>query len=131
MAVIFKREKGSSGAFGSQCIEERISVNLKVALTRYDAEGSLFTEQTTIEDVTSVGCRFRTQEEFQRGDIVSIKSLVPGQKCITEDHPQLFEVMWAAQQVNCWTVGARKLEGEKLANAKFPPPNHTPLNTPK
>ena len=130
MANAFKIEIEPSSASNRRC-EERISINLSVEITRYDAAGNVFTERTRIEDVTSVGCRFRTQTELQRGDTVSIRPLVPGQKSVQGVEPQLFEIMWTAPQGTSWTVGARKLEGEKLANIKFPPANSASEHTPK
>ena len=131
MGNAFKIEIEPSDASNSRRREERISINLSVEITRYDAAGNVFTERTRIEDVTSVGCRFRTQTELQRGDTVSIKPLVPGQKSLAGVQSQLFEIMWTAPQGTKWTAGARKLEGEKLANVKFPPANSASEHTPK
>jgi hypothetical protein len=131
MSTLYKREEKPPDAPNNLRIEERISVNLPVEITRFDTEGNLFTEQTRIDDITTVGCRFRMQAELKRGHIVSIRPLVQGQKSLAGERPHLFEIMWAAQQGGHWTAGARKLEGEKLANVKFPPANHTPPNTPK
>ena len=131
MATLFKRAKELSDPSRNQRIEERILVNLAVELTRFDSDGNILVEQTKIEDVTSVGCRFTTQVEFHRGDIVSIQPLVVGQKCFSQVQPQLFEIMWAAPLGRRWTAGARKLEGEKLAGAIFPPANYSPPATSK
>ena len=131
MSTLYKREEKPPAAAKNLRSEERICVDLPVEITRFDTEGNLFTEQTRIDDITTVGCRFRIQAELQRGDIVSIRPLVQGQKSLAAERPQLFEIMWAAQQGSHWTAGARKLEGEKLANVKFPPANHTPPDTPK
>jgi hypothetical protein len=126
-----KSEKDLADASGNRRRERRISIDLPVNITRFDSEGNILNERTRIEDVTSVGCRFRTQAEFQRGDIVSIRPIVAGEKSQADDQPQLFEIMWAARQANIWSAGARKLEGEKLANVKFPPTNYTSGHTSK
>ncbi len=131
MANVYKMELEPSDALNNRRREERISINLSVEITRYDAAGTIFTERTRIEDVTSVGCRFRTQAELKRGETVSIRPLVPGEKSLAGVQPQLFEIMWAAPQGTSWTAGARKLEGEKLANVKFPPGSYSPDHTPK
>lgn len=131
MANVFKIEIEPSDASNSRRREARISINLLVEITRYDAAGSVFTERTRIEDVTSVGCRFRTETELQRGDTVSIRALVPGQKSLAGVQSQLFEIMWTAPQGTSSSAGARKLEGEKLANVKFPPANSASEHTPK
>ena len=36
------------------------------------------------------------------------------------DAPRLYEIMWVAPKDHGCTVGARLLQGEKLASAKFP-----------
>jgi len=131
MSTLYKREEKPPDARKNMRSEERISVDVPVERNWFGTEGNLFTEQTRIEDITTVGCRFRMQAELQRGDIVSIRPLVPGRMSLAGERPQLFEIMWAAHQGVHWTAGARKLEGEKLANVKFPPANHTPPNTPK
>jgi hypothetical protein len=131
MSNVYKMEIEPSDIPENRRREERISINLSVEITRYDAAGNIFTERTRIEDVTSVGCRFRMQAELQRGDTVSIRPLVPGQKSLAGVQPQLFEIMWTAPQGTSWTAGARKLEGEKLANVKFPPANNSAEHTPK
>jgi hypothetical protein len=130
MATLFKRNKESEPS-GNLRSEERILVNLPVELTKFDPEGNTLIEQTKIEDVTSVGCRFTTPAEFHRGDIISILPLAPGQKSLAGSQPQLFEVMWAARLRARWTTGARRLEGEKLASVKFLPANYSPSDTSK
>src|SRR5258708_10850690 len=100
----------------SRRAEERITVDLLVEITRYDTEGNMLLERTRIEDVTSVGCRFRTQAELQRGGIVSVKALGRGENSRADEQPQLYEVMWAAPQGTRWTAGPRKPAGAKLAN---------------
>ena len=131
MANVFKIEIGPTEASDNRRREERISINLSVEMTRYDAAGNVFTERTRIEDVTSVACRFRTQTELPRGATVSITPLVPGQKSLACVQPQLFEIMWTAPQGTNWTAGTRKLEGEKLAHVEFPPANSASERTPK
>lgn len=121
MATLFKRVNEPPSPSKNLRTEARILVNLAVEITRFDADGNALVEQTKIEDVTSVGCRFTTQVELKRGDIVSILPLASGMKSVSGAQPQLFEVMWAAPLGHRWNVGARKLEGEKLASVKFPP----------
>ncbi len=130
---ILRKEKteASDTRLISRRAEERITVDLPVEITRYDPEGNMLLERTRIEDVTSVGCRFRTQAELRRGEIVSVKALGRGENNRADEQPQLYEIMWAAPQGTSWTVGARKLAGEKLANVKFPPANHSHSPTSK
>src|ERR1700730_509805 len=131
MANVFKIEIGPTEGSDNRRREEPISINLSVEMTRYDAAGNVFTERTRIEDVTSVGCLFRTQTELHRDNTVSIRPLVPGQESLAGVQPPLFEIMWTAPQGTSWTASARKLEGQKLANVKFPPANSASEHTPK
>jgi hypothetical protein len=55
-----------------------------------------------------------------------VRPLEPGKKSMAHGQPLLFEVAWAAHHRTVCTVGARKLQGEKLAKAIFPPPNYSP-----
>jgi hypothetical protein len=103
--------------------EDRLSVSIPVEITGIDRVGHLFTERTLVENVTEVGCRFNTQTQLQCGEIVAVKPLEPGEKSMTREQLQLFEIVWVAHHKAGCTVGARKLEGEKLANVKFPPSN--------
>jgi len=131
MVTLFKREVPLPQPSENRRREERLLVNLPVELTRIDPDGNVLIEQTTIEDVTSIGCRFTTQVEFHRGDIISIRSHASGQKSLEESEPQPFEVMWTSKLGGRWTTGAKKLEGEKLASAKTPPANDSPSDTSK
>ncbi len=119
MTVLYKRDNLRG--------EERISVDLAVEITWHDSERNTFSERTRVEDVTSVGCRFRVGRELHPGDFVSIKPLVRGVKCLEAAQEQLFEIMWSAREEKRWTTGARGLEGEKLTKAKLllsnPPSN--------
>jgi hypothetical protein len=98
--------------------EERVTVDCIVDIARLDSTNTGRVERTRIEDVTSVGCRFTMHEEVRAGEIVSIKPLLPGSKSLEGEGEQLFEVMWSAQSGTRWTAGAKKVEGEKLAELK-------------
>lgn len=116
-------DKPSTVVNGERRREDRLSVNITVEITGIDRAGHLFHERTFVENVTDVGCRFDARTQLQCGDIVAVKPLEPGEKIMAYEQPQLFEVMWAARRGTSCTVGTRKLQGEKLATVKFPPPN--------
>ena len=117
--------------YDQQRREERLSVSIPVEITGVDRAGHLFTERTLVEDITEIGCRFDIRTQLQCGDIIAVKLLEPGEKSMTHGQPHLFEVVWAAHHRTVCTVGARKLQGEKLAKAKFPPPNYSPRHPAK
>jgi|SRR5579872_113587 len=131
MVKLFNREDKSLDPAKNLRREERFLVNVPVEHTRRDSQGNAQVEHTRIEDVTSVGCRFTTQVEFHRGDIISIRPLAPGQKSLEGSEPQLFEVMWASSLGSRWTAGAKKLEGEKLGSVDLPGANGFPSQTSK
>jgi len=109
---------------GERRREERIPVNdIPVEITGTDRAGQHFNEQALVKDVNDLGCRFDTRAQLRCGDIVAVKPLEPNEKVLKDVQSQLFEVMWAANHGTKCTVGTRRLQGEKLANAKFLPPN--------
>jgi hypothetical protein len=101
MAILYKKE--------NQRGEERISVNLPVEISWKDSKGNNLTERTIIEDVTSVGCRFRLQVELHPGEVVSILPLGPGLNSMAGEEKMQFKVMWAAHEGIHWSTGARKV----------------------
>ena len=129
MVTLFKREVPLPEPSENRRREERLLVDLPVELSRPGPDGNALIEHTKIEDVTSIGCRFTTQVEFHRGDVISIRPLASGQKSLPKNEPQPFEVMWTSKLGGRWTTGARKLEGEKLASAKIPPAKDSPSDT--
>ena len=102
-------------------VERRILVYVPVEVTEIDSEGRPVTERTFIEDVSDFGCRFSTRGPAKQGDTGAVKLLGPNGKNLPDEEPRLFEVMWVARKVHSSTVGARVLQGEKLASTKFPP----------
>jgi hypothetical protein len=111
MTVLYRKESRS---------EERISVDIIVEITWRDPEGNPVTERTRIEDVTSVGCRFRIQVQLQRGEVISIMAVSQGKMGLANGELQLYEIMWSAQEGSKWNTGALRLKGEKLTNASSP-----------
>ena len=111
--------------------EKRFLVHVPVEVTEVDSEGHHTTERTFIEDVSDFGCRFSARGPVQQGDTVSLKVLGPNGKTLPGEEPRLFEIMWVARKQNGFTVGARVLRGEKLANIKFPPENGGPKHNAK
>ena len=115
-------EKSATTLLGTEKrLEKRILVNVPVEVTEIDSQGRQFTERTFIEDVSDFGCRFSTRGPVQQGDTISVKLLGPHGKGVADEQPHLYEIMWVARKQNGSTVGARVLQGEKLANIKFPP----------
>jgi len=106
----------------------RILVHVPVEITEIDGGGQLVTERTFIEDVSDFGCRFSTRGPVHQGDTIAMKILGPNGKILPDEEPRFYEIMWVAPKEHGSTVGARILEGEKLANTKFPPDRFPPNN---
>ena len=105
--------------------------HVPVEITEIDGEGKQKIEQTFIEDVSDFGCRFSTRWPVQQGDTVALKILGPhGNKLLGEER-QFYEIMWVARKEHGSTVGARVLQGEKLANVRFPLENGGQKPNPK
>lgn len=125
-------EKSSSTLFLIERREaKRILVHLPVEVTEIDGEGQPITERTFIEDVSDFGCRFTTSGPVKQGDTIAVKILGRYGNNLPDEEPRLYEIMWVAPRDQRFTVGARVLQGEKLANAKFPPGNGKQEHRPK
>jgi PilZ domain len=112
-------------------VERRILVNVPVDVTEIDGEGKPTTERTFIEDVSDFGCRFTARGTVKQGDTVAVKILGRYGNNLPDEEPRLYEIMWAVPKDHGITVGARLLQGEKLANARFPTKNDKHKHGPK
>jgi hypothetical protein len=114
-------EKRSSNLYLVERREaKRILVHVPVEVTELDGEGQPITERTFIEDVSDFGCRFSTRGPVKQGDTVAVKIIGPYGNDLPDEQPRLYEIMWVAPKGHGSTVGVRVLQGDKLANAKFP-----------
>jgi hypothetical protein len=104
-------------------IERRILVHVPVLVTEIDREGQPMVDRTFIEDVSDFGCRFTTRGPVKQGDAVAVKILGSYGNNLPDEEARLYEIMWVTPKGRGFTVGARLLQGEKLANAKFPAKN--------
>jgi hypothetical protein len=111
--------------------ERRILANVPIELTQVDAEGHPVKEKTFIEDVSDFGCRFSTRRKIQQGETVAVRILGSHGEVLPDEESRYHEIMWVAPKGNGFTAGARVLQGEKLANVKFPPENGSLKRTPK
>ncbi len=101
-------------------IARRILVHVPVEITKIDGEGDLATEHSYIEDVSDFGCRFSARGSVHQGDTIAIKVLGSHGDDLPGEEARFYEVMWVAPKGRDSTVGAQALQGEKLANLKFP-----------
>ena len=107
-------------------VERRILVHVPVEVTEIDGDGQPTKERTFIEDVSDFGCRFSTRGSVKQGETIAVKILGRYGNNLPEEDARLYEVMWVAPKDHGFSVGARLIEGEKLANAKFPPDDFPP-----
>jgi hypothetical protein len=103
--------------------ERRILTDVPIQLTQVDAGGHPVKEKTFIEDVSDFGCRFSTRRTIRQGETVAVRILGARGDVLSDEEPRYYEIMWVAPKGNGFTVGARMLQGEKLANVKFPAEN--------
>jgi hypothetical protein len=80
--------------------------------------------------VSDFGCRFTTHAPIKQGDTVGVKILGRHGNNFPDEDSRLYEILWVARDQS-FTVGARVLQGEKLANAKFPAAFATEKQDPK
>jgi hypothetical protein len=111
--------------------ERRVLVNVPVEITEIDGTGQPITERTFIEDVSDFGCRFSTRGPVKQGDTIVVKMLGRNGNSLPDEQPRFYEIMWVAAKEHGATVGARVLQGERLADTKFPSKNGTPKPGPK
>lgn len=104
-------------------VERRILVHVPVLVTEIDSGGQPMVDRTFIEDVSDFGCRFTTRGPVKQGDTVAVKILGSYGNNLPDEEARLYEIMWVTPRGRSFTVGARLLQGEKLANAKFPTKN--------
>jgi hypothetical protein len=112
-------------------VERRVLVHVPVEVTEIDGQGQPITERTYIEDVSDFGCRFTTNGPVKQGDTVGVKILGRYGNNLPDEESRLYEIMWVAPSDQRFTVGARVLQGEKLASAKFPVAFSTEKQDPK
>lgn len=125
-----EENKTSSLHLANRRTKKRILVNVPVEITA-NAEGHPVTERTFIEDVSDLGCRFSTRGAIHQGDTVAVRILGTDGRALPDEEPRYYEIMWVAPKKQGATVGARVLQGEKLANIKFPPQNDKQNHDPK
>jgi hypothetical protein len=121
----------SSGHLIEHRVGKRLVAHVPVEITEIDGEGKQKIEQTFIEDVSDFGCRFSTRWPVQQGDTVALKILGPHGNKLPGEERRFYEIMWVARNEHRYTAGARQLQGEKLANVKFPPEISGLKNGPK
>ena len=121
-----EENKSSNLHLVEQRAERRILVYVPVEVTQVDDEGRQVTERTFIEDVSDFGCRFSTRGLVQKGDTVALRILGPHGTNLPDEERRYYEIMWVARKEHGATVGARIIQGEKLANLKFPARNDRP-----
>lgn len=110
---------------------KRLRLNYSIEITGFDQSGRLFTERTRTADISEFGCRFDLLTLVERGSVLAIKLLPPGNTTLPEGKPLLFEIMWIVSREDGWTLGARKLQGDKMWKVSFPPGNQSSEPTAK
>jgi hypothetical protein len=100
--------------------EKRVQTNVPVEITALDADGKPLTERSFLEDVSDLGCRLTTHGPMKQGDTIALKILNRDGNELPGCDQLLYEIMWVAPKTRGQAVGARLLQGERLANSTFP-----------
>lgn len=114
-----EENKTSAVNLANRRAEKRILVNVPVEVTETSADGRSVTERTFIEDVSDLGCRFSMRAPVHQGDTVAVRILGPNGSSLPDQEPRYYEIMWVAPKQQGAAVGARALQGEKLASVKL------------
>lgn len=102
--------------------ESRLLLSIPIEVTGFGTDARFFQELTTTVDISESGCCFRLQHDVPRGAVVAIKVML---KEYAKDHfarPFLYQVARAVEGLNCWLVGAAKLQPESIWLVAFPKP---------
>lgn len=102
---------------------KRVPLTFPIEVCGFDRAARMFSERTRTTDISEVGCRFRMKAELARGDVVAIKLVSRGNNHDSECKALLFRISWVRQDPDGWTVGALKLQQEKIWHVTFPPAN--------
>ena len=102
-----------------------MSISAPVEITNLNSPERRAAEKAIIEDVGDFGCQFSMRGPVQKGNTIIIKLLADDGVSPSDVPAKFFEVMWVEQGTEISTVGARILQGEKLANCKLALDNRT------
>jgi hypothetical protein len=111
--------------------EGRFPLDHRGEIKIIDKDGRLLIEEVTLEDWSDEGCRFVCSIPLKAGDFVAIRPMEKDENAPDDREPHLFEVTWTNRRIAFWVAGAIRLQGEKLAALKFPPPDSNPGRTSK
>jgi hypothetical protein len=121
--IVSEEKKNSNLSLVEHRSERRILVHVPVEVTEMDGARNNTKERTFIEDVSDFGCRFSTRGQLHKGDTVALIILGPHGNILPDEAPRYYEIMWVAPKERGLTVGARLVQGEKLAILKSTPRN--------
>jgi PilZ domain-containing protein len=102
--------------------ERRLPLSVPIEVTGFGTDGRFFRELTTTIDISESGCCFRLQREVSREGIVAIRVMVKEYAKDNPARPFLYQIARAAEDVNCWRIGAAKLQPESIWMVAFPKP---------
>ena len=103
--------------------QERFPIDHRAEIKVIAKDGSLISDEVSLEDWSDTGCRFVSGIPLKSGDVVSLKPIEGDQNTQDTREPRLFEVIWTNRRIAFWVAGAVKLQGEHPATCQFPPWN--------
>ncbi|MHB8485957.1 MAG: PilZ domain-containing protein [Candidatus Acidiferrales bacterium] len=102
--------------------EPRLPLSVPIEVTGFGTDARFFRELTTTMDISESGCCFRLQREVSRGGIIAIKVMLKEYAKDNFARPFLYQIARSAEDLNCWVVGAAKLQPESIWLVAFPKP---------
>jgi hypothetical protein len=99
--------------------DPRFFVNAPVEITNLDGGVEVAAEQVIIENIGDLGCRFSMRGPVREGDAIAIQLLAQDGARLSDEPVKFFEVMWVAREFEISMVGARIMDGEKIAACKL------------
>ena len=102
---------------------KRVPLTFPIEVAGFDRTARMFSERTRTTDISEAGCRFQLKTEVARGDVVAVKLVGRQSEQDPTNKSLLFRIIWVRQDPDGWTVGALKLQQEKIWHVHFPPKN--------
>jgi hypothetical protein len=105
---------------GERRADKRFLLHSPVEITGVDESGLQFVEQSRLEDVGDLGCRFSLRNSVQQGAILGVEPLGRDGENFEDEYSRLFIIVWREPQGDRLLVGARCLLEDELTDSGCP-----------
>jgi len=94
--------------------EPRVALELPIEVSGFNHTGRFFTEITLTSNVSDNGCGFGLHTEVDNDAVVAIRPIQQQEGAPCEVRRVLFRVAHVRQTEDAWTLGAAKLDQDKV-----------------